>query len=122
VERKGLVGTVGRLLVDGRAYCVQELGALVIAHDRLNQFIYGLKWSRVQLKPGTSLEAFKVMTGAKMYLTFEETFERVAMEFLTAERPPQRHDIWDALEAKLKNAAVVYTDQLNSVLREFVPD
>jgi hypothetical protein len=120
LRRKGLIARVGELLVDGHANCLEELGALVIVDSRINEFFYGLKRGTVDVKPGKSVRdldnEYRVL-----YETQGAAFQRVSAEFLAADWPKARPDIWEAHQAKLLQAVTAIREPLENLLVEYVP-
>ena len=120
LRRKGPIARVGELLVDGHANCLQELGALVIADSRLNEFFAKLKHGTPDVNPGKSttqlLDEYR-----EVHETLGEAFERASAEFLSAEWPKSRPDIWEANQAKLRHAVTALAERLTRLVAEYVP-
>jgi len=111
---------VGELFIDGHANCLEELGAFAIAYSRINEFFYGLKRGTADVKPGKSVRELD-----NEYRVAHETqgaaFERVSAEFLAAEWPKARPDIWEAHQARLLHAVTAFREPLEKLLVEYVP-
>jgi len=108
---------VAELLLDGHTSCVEELGVLVIAYERINRFFAGLKQGRTHLMPGKSAEAMLEENHA-VYTTFGVAFEHAATEFLSAEWPRSRPDVWQENHDKLARAVTAYTERLTTLYED----
>ena len=125
LQRKGLIGRVGELLVDGHADCLEELGAFVIADSRINEFFAGLKQRTATMKAGKSLKQLDDEY-RQVYETLGRAFERASAEFLSAESPnaewpKSRLEGWEENRVKLLQAVTALTEQVTRLLAEYVP-
>lgn len=120
LRRKGPIARVGELLVDGHADCLEELGALVIADSRINQLFARLKRGTADVHPVKNARRL-----LEVYLEVHETlgadFERASAEFLSAEWPKFRPDVWEENQARLQQAVTAFTERLTTLLAEYVP-
>ena len=100
------------------ASCIEELGALVIAYAQINAFFADLKRGVASVRPGKS-EAQLDEDYFGVHESLELAFERASTEFLSAEWPKNRRDVWKANHENLRVAVVAYTERLASLLNEY---
>ena len=120
LRRKGPLARVGELLIDGHANCLEELGAFVIAYSRINEFFAGLKRGTADVKSGKSARQL-FDEYHEVHETLGRAFERVSAEFLSAEWPKSRPDVWQENQAKLLQAVTALTERVTRLLGEYVP-
>lgn len=119
-RHKGPPTFVAELLLNKHTRCLEELGAFIIAYAQINRFVADLKRGTASVKAGKTGRGL-LDEYFELYESMEPTFERACTDFLSAEWPKFRTDIWDANDDKLRAAVTEYTEKLTRLLGAYKP-